>query len=169
MKATPQQLKPHYKSAMLYIDAIRAASEAHGIPIDIIMGVGSRESAWGLLLKPPGPGGTGDYTHGRGLMQIDDRSHEFARTGPWDDPAQNIMEGCRILRGAWLAVAHGLGIGILEDCLGPALAAYNAGAGRVIRAVRRGEPWDSVTTGKDYSLDVLRRAGIFNKMLDETV
>lgn len=33
----------------------------------------SRESQFGLLLTPRGPNGTGDFGHGRGLGQVDDR------------------------------------------------------------------------------------------------
>ena len=34
---------------------------------------------------------------GRGLMQIDWGSHDFAKTGNWQDPAANIEYGCSLL------------------------------------------------------------------------
>lgn len=178
MKPTPEQLKPHYREALKYIGAIHEASDTYGIPIEIIMGIGSRESGWGILLKPRGPAGTGDWAKrggnmppdglgwGRGLMQIDYAAHEFARTGAWDLPGANIRAGCEIFHRGWLAVAAGLHRDILEDCLAESIAAYNAGASRVVRFVRRGRPAGEATTGGDYSSDVLRRAGIFKAWYD---
>lgn len=42
-----------------------------------------------------------------------------------------------------------------------ALAAYNCGAGNVLRALRQGVDVDFYTAGRDYSQDVLDRAGFF--------
>jgi len=69
-----------------------------------------------LYLIPQGPQGTGDFAprlrkskyrdgripldgrgFGRGLMQIDYDYHEFARTGNWPDPHENINYGCGLL------------------------------------------------------------------------
>ena len=48
--------------------------------------------------RPPGPIGTGDSGHGRGLMQIDDRSHgQWLMTHNWQDPETNITYGGQIL------------------------------------------------------------------------
>jgi soluble lytic murein transglycosylase-like protein len=65
----------------------------------------------------------------------------------WKDPAINIMAGARILRVYY----------DLADTLEAALASYNAGP----RALSAPNP-DSLTTGGDYSRDVLARAGRFD-------
>jgi hypothetical protein len=130
----------------------------------VVAGIGSRESAWGLLLSPPGPAGTGDGGHGRGLMQIDDRYHQdFINSGQWRDPQASLdyaidqvlsrnynyldantnLEGVELLRGA--------------------IAAYNSGLTNVLNALGAGYDVDYYTTGDDYSWDVLNRAGWFQQ------
>jgi hypothetical protein len=42
-----------------------------------------------------------------------------------------------------------------------ALAAYNCGTGNVLHALRQGFDLDFYTSGRDYSRDVLNRAGFF--------
>ena len=156
------------------------AAKRFGFQPSVIGGIGSRESQWGLDLKPDGagPAGTGDFTprrfptrfrtgplppeggFGRGLMQIDFDAFGFARTGNWQDPAANIQFGCQVLaesRDFIQRKAH------LEDraLLRAAIAGYNAGPGNALRALRDGHDIDFFTTGRDYSKDVLNRAGFF--------
>lgn len=150
-----------------------------GLPPSLIAGVGSRESRWGLALTPKGPGGSGDFVerpylrphrhtvmpedgHGfrRGLLQIDYDDHVFARTGPWQDPLENIRYGASLLvdaRGFLRKRAPLSGRGLLRG----ALAAYNCGAGNVLRALRQGVDLDFYTAGRDYSRDVLSRTAFF--------
>jgi soluble lytic murein transglycosylase-like protein len=47
----------------------------------------------------------------------------------------------------------------------PALAAYNAGTESIRGALKEGRDVDSVTTGGDYSKDVLRRADAFGVVI----
>jgi len=49
-------------------------------------------SKWGVAMPPDGG-------WGRGLMQIDWYSNEFAKTGDWQDPRANILYGCELLAG----------------------------------------------------------------------
>jgi hypothetical protein len=42
-----------------------------------------------------------------------------------------------------------------------ARAAYNCGIANVLRALRDGADVDFYTAGRDYSADIMRRAGIF--------
>lgn len=147
-------------------------------PAALIAGIGSRESAWGRALKPKGPAGTGDYAKrsfptalrrgplpadggfGRGLMQIDFDAHEFARTGAWQDPAQNIRYGCRVLadnRAFFQRRTNLTGRALLRATL----AAYNCGAGNVMRALGAGLDVDYFTAHRDYSAGTLDRAGFF--------
>lgn len=147
----------------------------------VIAGIGSRESGWGTnpLMKPPGPTGTGDRARrkakpplrpaglppdglgfGRGLLQIDWDAHEFARTGAWQDPEENIAYGCRVLRDSLAYLTRQLPGWPAEDLLFAAVAAYNAGPQRVLDAVTAGgvQAADRVTAHGNYASDVLRRA-----------
>lgn len=144
----------------------------------ILCGIGSRESHWGLALKPPGPGGRGDFSrrrprgqrrdaippdgagYGRGLMQIDYDWHEFARTGRWYSARDNILYACTVLEDARHFFQKRINLN--DDLLLRAtLAAYNAGATATLRAIEAGNDVDSRTTGRDYSQDVLNRSGWF--------
>ena len=97
-----------------YWTFIEQGAQTNNLPMAVVLAIGSKESAWGLILHPPGPAGTGDPTPrnpakwgsamptdglgwGRGLMQIDWYSNQFARTGNWRDPQANIMFGCGLL------------------------------------------------------------------------
>ena len=135
-----------------YEKAIGEASRRSGISRELLTAVISRESG--------GRNVRGDGGHGRGLMQIDDRYPPHAqwlkanRDGL--DPHTNIGYGAALLAEN-LASFDGI-----EHA---ALAAYNAGPAAVRRALARGADPDSVTTGRDYSADVLRRARSFAEQL----
>jgi soluble lytic murein transglycosylase-like protein len=95
-------------------------------------------------------------------MQIDWDSFEFARTGDWTNADANIEFGCQVLRQNLDFIGQQTGLQGLDQ-LRAALAAYNAGAGNVLRIISSVgvAAVDSVTTGKNYSADVLNRAGWF--------
>ena len=159
---------------------IEAAASRFGFQPCVICGIGSRESGWGLLLKPAGPGGTGDFAprqrtrppvrsgpmppdglgFGRGLMQIDFDSNPLAQTGNWQDPQTNINFGCQLLAQKMTYVAKNSSLQGLMLLRG-ALAAYNCGEGAVCKLAGQGLDVDARTTGNDYSADVLSRAGFF--------
>jgi soluble lytic murein transglycosylase-like protein len=127
----------------------------------VLAAIMDRESGGGRYLIPYGPGGVGDRGHGRGLMQIDDRDRPpfpgraaFVRGVEWKDPAKNIMFGARVLATYY---DHASGH------LGRAIAAYNAGP----VAFTAKDP-DSVTTGKNYSRDVLARVDHYSKSVGAT-
>jgi Putative peptidoglycan binding domain/Transglycosylase SLT domain len=160
-----------------YRAAATAAAGKYEIPLCILAGIGSRESGWGLLLKPPGPAGTGDFAprkpnakrgalppdgggYGRGLIQIDYDGHEFARTGDWRDPLANLTYGAGLLSQfrATLARANSLAG---TDLWRGSLAAYNCGPGNVQRALRDGRDLDFYTANRNYGADTLNRAGWF--------
>jgi len=130
----------------------------------IVMGVLSRESGAGRLLGQWGnPTGTGDRGHGRGVMQADDRTWkgllDLNRDGieddAWRNPAFSIAFGCWLLDHNLDAFKRKYG----GDRWGEALAAYNCGTARVERAIEEGKPVDAYTAGRNYSRDVLDRAG----------
>jgi hypothetical protein len=143
----------------------------------VVAGIASRESGWGRFLRPPGFAGTGDFTKrpptsfrstplppdggfGRGLMQIDYDADAFARTGPWDDPAKNIAEGVKVLTASHAVIARKATLsGMALLCA--TIAAYNCGPNHVLDAIRDGRDVDFYTTQRNYSRDVLDRAGFF--------
>jgi len=118
ISSTNQGMLADFTEALKFKALIDAAAQNIGFPSIVIAGIGSRESGWGRLNKPHGPGGTGDFGprrfptafrtaalppdgggYGRGLMQIDFDAFPFARTGNWKDPEANINTGCSVLKG----------------------------------------------------------------------
>jgi hypothetical protein len=84
-------------------DMLRVAKEKDVSPW-LIAAFMEQESGYGVGLRPPGPAGVGDAGHGRGLMQIDDRSHAafLAKTDSsgrplWTIPYENIKYGVGVL------------------------------------------------------------------------
>ena len=174
-RALKQQLKETEK----YRKFIEASAARYKFQPSVICGIGSRESSWGLSLKPKGPAGTGDFIKrkfppayrkdavppdgggfGRGLMQIDFDAHEFARTGNWKDAEENIEYGCKVLSQSHSYLKRKTNLRERE-LLRAAIAGYNCGAGNVLRAINAGLDVDYYTFGRDYSKDVLNRAGWF--------
>lgn len=167
------------KEGMKYRAFVDEAAEKYDFPPFLIGGIGSRESHWGLLLEPKGPAGTGDFIKrrfptrfrnsplppdgagfGRGLMQIDYDAHEFARTGNWPEPEANILYGCKVLAESRDFMRRKTNLEGRE-LLQAALAGYNAGPGNALLAIRDGRDIDFYTAGRNYSRDVLNRAGWF--------
>lgn len=155
-----------------YLTFIQEGAANAGVPTSIVAGIGSRESHWGRLLTPPGPGGTGDFTprngrvpsdgkgFGRGLMQIDYDAHDFARTGNWPDPRANVLYGCEVLRESLTYI--GARTRLTGDALlRAAIAGYNAGEGQVASDVNAGRDPDTLTAHHNYSADVLALAAWF--------
>lgn len=154
---------------------IQAAATRFAIDPYTLAAIMDRESNGGLTLEPAGPSGTGDFGHGRGLMQIDDRSHavfcalkladgRFA----WEDPPHNIEEGASIFA-ACLKIfrAHP----DVPDAEIAAIAAYNAGPHAVAQALNQiTTPYDiiamvpaldPITEEGNYVSDVLQRRSRF--------
>ncbi len=164
-----------------YEAAVSAAADRYRVPFALLAGSGSGESGWGLRLKPPGPEGTGDFLprrfptrfrkgslppdgggFGRGLMQIDYDAHPFARSNGWRDPMANVHYGASVLAEA-LAWLDGRTQLPPDRLLRAAVAAYNCGAGNVLRAIGEGLDVDYFTAGRDYSKNVFDRAGWFDQ------
>ncbi len=131
-----------------------SAASVYGIDPCLLAAICERESNYGQALDGAM---TGDGGHGRGLMQIDDRAHRaWVESHDWRDPATNIEKGASILNEALSYFAkHPEVLDLLREPAG--VAAYNAGAAAVLRAVRAGKHPDAVTTRRDYSADVFRR------------
>jgi soluble lytic murein transglycosylase-like protein len=134
---------------------LEAAAAQTGLAIELIAAIMDRESLGGAALTPQGPTGTGDFGHGRGLLQVDDRAFpDFAaEPSQWQNPRTNIAFGARILARNVQAFHGDIPCGI---------AAYNAGIRRVHRLILMVpdpsiEQLDQLTTGRDYVSDVLSR------------
>ncbi len=130
------------------------ASKRYGIPLALLLAVASRESRMGLALSADG---TGDHGNGIGIMQIDRRYHPgfTGSHSPFNHRA-NIDYGTEYLAK------------LLRQFNGNttrAVAAYNAGPNKVQTAIYAGLPPDSVTTGGDYSQDVMGRKQLIDQLL----
>ncbi len=159
---TDRTLLSQMEELKKYEDTVKKVAARYDIPASVIAGIGSRESHWGLALTPPGPAGTGDKGHGRGLMQIDDRWHvNFIQSGKWTDPTENIIYGCAVLKNSMALFEKRLGWTKSLRLLQAGIAGYNCGPSRTLQAYQDGQDIDFYTTGRDYSRNVLERAGWF--------
>ena len=99
-----------------YAPQIVNAAQSHGLDPALLAAVAAQETG--------GPGTNagrnvvGDGGHGHGLFQIDDRWHEFAKTGAAMDPGRNANYAAGMIAG--LVKRYG---GNIRE----ALSAYNAG------------------------------------------
>jgi hypothetical protein len=151
----------HLAAANPYKAAVVEAAAPYSawLKPSILAAIGSRESGWGLFLDSEGKGDNG---YGHGIMQIDSDSHAaFLAKGTWRDPGANIQYAVdNVLAEYYQYLGENTSLKGF-DLLRGALAAYNAGPGNVIAALNRGEDVDFFTTGKDYSWQVIQRAGWF--------
>lgn len=115
----------------------------------------TKEDAYGNTLvqcKPPAWAGATVPGWGYGLGQIDFMSFkEWLAGHDWKDPVINIGKAGELFS---------KNLASLNGDIGRAIAAYNAGVGRISR-VQRGDDYDRFTTGGDYSSDVIARAQSF--------
>lgn len=104
-------------SGVNYAPQIVSAAQRHGLDPALLAAVAAQET--GGPGRNGGSNVVGDGGHGRGLFQIDDRWHDFARSPAAMDPAKNAD------------YAAGLLSGLLKRYGGDArkaLSAYNAGS-----------------------------------------
>jgi len=132
----------------------------------ILAGIIHRESAGGLTLKPPGPAGTGDGGHGRGLCQIDDRYYpRFCAGEDWKDPFLNISLAKEIIEGNYYYLIKTYSTSAdtvdFEKTMTMACAAYNCGLGGVKRGMKAGYGYDHFTTGGNYGMEVTRLSKVY--------
>jgi soluble lytic murein transglycosylase-like protein len=131
----------------------------------LVLSIIERESKGGEALDTGRADGRGDGGHGRGLMQIDDRSHaEWIDRARWWEPDKNIEYGCIVLRQSILICTGHVPAGI---------AGYNAGPKRALRVLKRvnGMPenvvikaLDAITT-RDYVSGVLEIRRAFSEIV----
>jgi peptidoglycan hydrolase-like protein with peptidoglycan-binding domain len=143
-------------------DAACAAGErASGLPAGLLLAVASQETDMNDVV--------GDGGHGRGLFQIDDRSHPvFLRQENAAGPGRKPPVPAAAKYAAGLVRAN-LDFAARNAVPEPlrlkfALSAYNAGAGGALAGFREGDS-DRRTTGGDYGKAVLRRHAIYQSLL----
>lgn len=153
------------KAASQYGDVILQVAQETGMDPTLIFAIGDRESGWGVYLTPKDSSGTGDYGHGRGLMQIDDRTYgDWLAVADWTDPYTNIRKGVDIFLTQRQEISDAYGGNIDPASLDRlAIVAYNHGPAGALKNAEKGE-WDTNTTGGNYSADVLDRQ---QKLLDK--
>lgn len=143
MNITPAELLAEYTRAAREWPFIADVERKHNLPRCLLFAVGSRETN---LTNETGDGG-----HGRGVFQLDDRSHAIPKQFPVTAQAEKA--------GAMLA---GL-IAYFHGNLKSGVAAYNCGEGGVENALREHGNADAGTTGGDYAADVLGRMAWLQK------
>jgi hypothetical protein len=93
-------------------------------------------------------------------MQIDYDAHDFARGNDWKDPKKSFLYGMKVLTDNRNFIAKKTSLQG-EALLRAAVAAYNCGAGNVLKAIQKGRDVDFFTAHRDYSKDVFNRAGFY--------
>jgi len=144
-------------------DAIMASVERDkDLPAGILLAVASQETDMNDVV--------GDGGHGRGLFQIDDRSHKdfLGRVGAAGPGKKPPVPKAADHAGSLLAsnISFGASKGVAAaGRLKFGLSAYNAGAGGALKGLQEhGDP-DFRTTGGDYGASVLARFAMFQSLL----
>jgi len=132
----------------------------HGLPRALLLAIGSRETNCRDVV--------GDFGHGRGVFQIDDRFHhdwlaEHGAAFPGELPP--IADAAEL---AATMLADAIAIVREHELAGDAVtkfaaSAYNAGLGGALAGLRRGDS-DLETTGRDYGADVVARMHSFHRL-----
>lgn len=160
-----------------YADEMLIAGREWDVNPFLLAAIMDRESHFGATLSPANdPAGTGDGGHGRGLMQIDDRSHkDFIASGKWKDPLENIRYGASVLAGNIAFFKRSsAGPGDPRPLSGDALlkaavASYNTGAGNVLKSLKAGHDPDTTTAHGNYASDVLGKLARYTEAARQLV
>lgn len=155
---TPAQIATQLQAARQkgFIRLFKQSAQRWNVPVAVLLAIASRETKIGSDAYYLANGFTGRDGHGKGIMQIDDRWHTFAKFVNPGNNAAIINYGAKYL--SELKERFG---GNMKE----ALAAYNAGPDAVYDARAIGVDPDTFTTGGDYSADVLRRAAMIEEHL----
>ena len=141
--------------------ACQSAEKESKLPPGLLLAIASQETDMNDVV--------GDGGHGRGLFQIDDRSHTtFLRQQGANKPGGKPAVPAAAKYAAGLVRFNfdfGVKNGVPErDRLRVALSAYTAGAGGALEGFKTGDS-DRRTTGGDYGKAVLGRFAIYQDLL----
>jgi hypothetical protein len=126
---------------------MRMAGSASGVDWTILGGIGIRETGFRNVLQPDG--------NGVGVFQIDiGPSNPGVSVGQAMDPVFAANYAAQKLKNNQIELSQRTTLEG-ESLLAATVATYNAGVSRVARAVHNGRTPDSVTTGGNYSSNVL--------------
>jgi peptidoglycan hydrolase-like protein with peptidoglycan-binding domain len=131
MEITESELTAQYQQANSRWPFIHQTELAHGLPPMLLFAVGSRET--NLTNE------VGDFGHGHGVWQLDDRSHTPPGGFPHFDA--DVPMQCDIAATMLQSILASTGRNVEE-----AAAIYNSG-----------QPGEPGTTHGDYGIDVLER------------
>jgi hypothetical protein len=96
---------------------------------------------------------------GCGLLQFDYKAHfDFCKSGAWKEPSRIFDQACKLLlsgRKVLQSKCPALTGPALDEAM---IASYNAGAGRVAKAVLANQPLDSVTFHPGYVKKICSKA-----------
>jgi hypothetical protein len=96
---------------------------------------------------------------GCGLFQIDYEAHfPFAKSGDWADPVKAGLCAAGLLTSARTTLAKAHPALSPDQLVRAMIAAYNAGAGRVSKAIAQGRLLESVTFHSNYVEKILSKA-----------
>jgi peptidoglycan hydrolase-like protein with peptidoglycan-binding domain len=132
MEITESELTAQYQQATSTWPFISQTELAHGLPRMLLFAIGSRET--NLTNE------VGDFGHGHGVWQLDDRFHT-PPGGSWPQFDADVAVQCAIAATMLLGMLTVTG-GNVEN----AAAIYNSG-----------QPGEAGTTHGDYGIDVLER------------
>ena len=141
MEITGSELTSQYQQATSTWPFIHQAELAHGLPRMLLFAIGSRET--NLTNE------VGDFGHGHGVWQLDDRSHT-PPGGSWRQFDANVVVQCATAA----AMLHGM-LTITGGKVDEAAAIYNSG-----------QPGEPGTTHGDYGIDVLERMQFLQQLDD---
>ncbi|SRR5579884_559030 len=155
---TEAQLETQWQNAVTsgWIPFFEAAAQKHNVPVELLLGIASRETNMRNI--------QGDFRngvcHGYGIMQVDiGTDPEFCSSWSADDVQPSIDCGTQILAGKRdYLLRHG----ITETRA--IAAAYNTGEGNVVNSITHGLDPDHTTTGGDYGRDVMARMQVFVRL-----
>lgn len=96
---------------------------------------------------------------GCGLMQFDyEAFFDFCKGGAWKDPTRIMEQACKLIASNQKAInAKVPGLSPVALMLA-SIAAYNAGAGRVVKALQNKQALDTVTFHPGYHTKIERKA-----------
>lgn len=158
---TEADLALHFQRALDsgWLPFFDSAAHLHHWKVAELLAIASRETRIRNII--------GDGGHGHGLMQIDDRAFpDFIATGKALDPAANIHFGAQVLKAANLWLHTKPNPALIADLFPrAAYAAYNTGAGNVLKSIRAGRDVDHTTAHSSYSADVRARVLVFEVFL----
>ena len=165
---TERQLEEELERARAegLVETILAVERRAKLPQGLLLAIASRETHFRNV--------AGDGGHGRGVFQIDDRSHGewLRRHGAGAPGAVPSVEDAADYAADILAgnLAYGRSKGLTGDALLRfSVAAYNAGAGGAWRGLtEKGDP-DARTAHGNYGKDVLERMALIRGFLGEPV